>query len=152
MHTSDTELAVQKHLAQDTRRVSPGGLHLTDDRDLGTHRHGPEISHGDGATDVAAVEEPRARDGQERRRGQVVQQRGRRPTVQVARLVAQVRTDLERPDDLVGLDLDELQVGWAERVGVEAVGIGVMDDCPFEREYAFPDAELEEVGLFPDDP
>lgn len=93
MNTRDAELSIDKDLAHDVRRVPTGCLDLTLHDRLGPHGHRAHVGHGDGARDVAGVEEAGLRDRDQRRRRQVVEQRGSSSAVQVAGFVAQLWRD-----------------------------------------------------------
>lgn len=73
MYTGDAELAVQKHLADDVGRVSPGGLNVALYRHVRVLGHRPQIRRGESATDVTPVQKPGLRYRQKSSRGQIVQ-------------------------------------------------------------------------------
>lgn len=88
MHTGDTQLPIQIHFADDIRRVPPRGLHLTVHRDVRALGDGTQIGHGDGARDVAAVQEARLGYRHQRGGGEIVEERCCGAAVEVAGLVA----------------------------------------------------------------
>lgn len=140
MHTRHTHLPLLRlNNAVQVRRALPRRHNLTLNPHFHANRDRAQITHRQRPTHVSAVQIPRAREGQESRGGQVVEDGGAAAAVQVAAFVGVVRAHGERPGCAAWRDGEELDANERGRVEAGVIwvagdGVAQCDD-PFVRRH-----------------
>lgn len=146
MHTGDSQLSIDIQFPHDVGQAPPCRLDVAFDANDGAHRHWPEICHGDGATDMTGVEEPRLGYRDQCRRGQVVHDRSRGPAMEIAGFVAQARSDGHLPNRPIGLRFDQVSAIF-QRQCIESLIVGILRNHFVQRKHSLFQGEVLEIEI-----